>query len=401
MNDMSEAPDSDSDIERQFALTDEEAVVLAAAKLWLMEEDLAGDPDLGDRSKKAPIVEGYISELHLALRAASEGIEADSDSSREALDRIGDPRWVSGFSRYLGDLSRDDARRELRSWALMERLLTTVSRRDRAVMLIIELAAFHPWPSGVKYERGLRERNLSRLVEAMAAPVGSDYLRQLDDELRRRARRFARKGINWTRFGVVAAGGAVLGAITGGLAAPLVGAAIGSTMGLSGAAASSAGLALLGGGSIAAGGLGMAGGTALVSASASLGSLGLASGVAWWRETSSNSVLTDAVKLDVLTEYVILREQTDSDKARLIIRRTEARLSEAEEEVAALRARVESLTGVIDERDRTRDELEKVKQERDELTEQLADLRKKNHYLQSLADDLKARVDEFEEGDVG
>jgi hypothetical protein len=49
------------------------------------------------------------------------------------------------------------------------------------------------------------------------------------------------------------------------LAAPLVGAWIGSTfLGLSGAAATSAGLALLGGGSVAAGGLGVAGGTAVV-----------------------------------------------------------------------------------------------------------------------------------------
>ncbi|MEG2013878.1 MAG: hypothetical protein RR063_11860 [Anaerovoracaceae bacterium] len=52
---------------------------------------------------------------------------------------------------------------------------------------------------------------------------------------------------------------------TGGLAAPAVGAVVGSTfMGLSGAAATSAGLAALGGGSLAVGGMGMAGGTAIV-----------------------------------------------------------------------------------------------------------------------------------------
>jgi hypothetical protein len=61
MDDMSDAPDSGSDIERQFALTDEEAVALAAAKLWLMEEDLAGDPDLEDRFEKEPVVERYLS----------------------------------------------------------------------------------------------------------------------------------------------------------------------------------------------------------------------------------------------------------------------------------------------------------------------------------------------------
>lgn len=55
--------------------------------------------------------------------------------------------------------------------------------------------------------------------------------------------------------------------VTGGLAAPAIGAVVGSSvLGLSGAAATSAGLAALGGGSLAAGGLGMAGGTALIQA---------------------------------------------------------------------------------------------------------------------------------------
>ena len=67
---------------------------------------------------------------------------------------------------------------------------------------------------------------------------------------------------------MLVSGGAVLGGIaiaaTGGLAAPLVGSAVGGAMGLSGAAATSAGLAALGGGSLAAGGAGMAGGIAAV-----------------------------------------------------------------------------------------------------------------------------------------
>ncbi|WP_294852335.1 hypothetical protein [uncultured Oscillibacter sp.] len=55
--------------------------------------------------------------------------------------------------------------------------------------------------------------------------------------------------------------------VTGGLAAPAIGAVVGTTfMGLSGAAATSAGLAALGGGALAAGGAGMAGGTALIQA---------------------------------------------------------------------------------------------------------------------------------------
>lgn len=69
-------------------------------------------------------------------------------------------------------------------------------------------------------------------------------------------------------------GAGALCVVTGGLAAPAIGAAVGSSLlGLSGAAATSAGLAALGGGSLAAGGLGMAGGTALIQAVA--GGVGL------------------------------------------------------------------------------------------------------------------------------
>lgn len=76
------------------------------------------------------------------------------------------------------------------------------------------------------------------------------------------------------------------------LAAPAVGGAIGSLGvfgGLSGAAATSHGLALLGGGSLAAGGLGMAGGTAVVTAvgAAVGGALGASVSNAYLREDSS------------------------------------------------------------------------------------------------------------------
>lgn len=69
----------------------------------------------------------------------------------------------------------------------------------------------------------------------------------------------------WKVIGCIGAG--ALCVVTGGLAAPAIGAAVGSSvLGLSGAAATSAGLAAIGGGSLAAGGLGMAGGTAIISA---------------------------------------------------------------------------------------------------------------------------------------
>jgi hypothetical protein len=85
-------------------------------------------------------------------------------------------------------------------------------------------------------------------------------------------------GTDWRSIArnlTIIAGSAVVLGVTGGVAAPWIGGLIGSTLlGLSGAAATSAGLALLGGGALALGGAGIAGGTAvLVGGSALLGSM--------------------------------------------------------------------------------------------------------------------------------
>lgn len=91
--------------------------------------------------------------------------------------------------------------------------------------------------------------------------------------------------------GVLAAAGVMTG--VGLAAAPMIGGFIGTTVGgYSGAAATSYGLALLGGGSIAAGGLGMAGGTAVVAAAgAGLG------GIVGARLTSAYVSEDDAFKV--------------------------------------------------------------------------------------------------------
>lgn len=78
--------------------------------------------------------------------------------------------------------------------------------------------------------------------------------------------------ISWVLAGLAAL--AVVGIViaTGGTASPLImwfGTLVGNAMGLSGAAATKAGLALLGGGSLASGGFGMLGGTVLLTAALS------------------------------------------------------------------------------------------------------------------------------------
>lgn len=69
-----------------------------------------------------------------------------------------------------------------------------------------------------------------------------------------------------SKMTLVTLGGVAVGGPLAWVAAPAIGGALGSAMGLSGAAATSAGLAAIGGGAIAAGKLGMAGGLAIITA---------------------------------------------------------------------------------------------------------------------------------------
>jgi hypothetical protein len=138
---------------------------------------------------------------------------------------------------------------------------------------------------------------------------------------------------------VACLGAGALCVATGGLAAPAIGAAVGSTfMGLSGAAATSAGLAAIGGGSLAAGGLGMAGGTAIISAVA--GGVGtVATAIATsaaegakakkqnqeLRHELRNSNIDNATKQKVI---MILNEQVETLKAALAEEKRRADRSE-------------------------------------------------------------------------
>ena len=110
------------------------------------------------------------------------------------------------------------------------------------------------------------------------------------------------KGWDWGRVayisGLTMAGGAVVAA-SGGIAAPAIGGLIGSQfMGLSGAAAISAGLAAIGGGSLATGGLGMAGGSAIITSVFGLGGAVAGASSGWnlkgeLDEFTITSVVTD------------------------------------------------------------------------------------------------------------
>ncbi len=132
----------------------------------------------------------------------------------------------------------------------------------------------------VSLSRGLYDARDRDAIRRMAVALGvpwSDFsateqaiaytyrmIKENPEAVERAKRGSGAPGTWWKVAGATALGAVVIGA-TGGAAAPVVGGWVGSYfLGLSGAAAVSAGLATLGFGSLATGGLGMAGGTAVI-----------------------------------------------------------------------------------------------------------------------------------------
>jgi hypothetical protein len=202
-----------------------------------------------------------------------------------------------------------------------------VARRSRALLLLIELVAFEPWASGIGWVPAARRDALAGAAGHLTALKPGD-LRAVTAEFDAVLRALARRNVRWGRVAAVSAAGLAVGVVSMGVAAPLIGAAVGGALGLSGAAATSAGLAALGGGSMAAGGLGMAGGTALLSGLGAIGGAGVGAAGARLSGFSTSQVVAAAVKLDVVARMVLLDAENDDAKARLVVEGLQARLDE-------------------------------------------------------------------------
>lgn len=149
------------------------------------------------------------------------------------------------------------------------------SENKSKLFLILQEAVLTPvYCKLPTFSKSLSERDTELGIEIIAkecgflGEIGKSILKNTDKFLKEVNNHWG-KVIKWTLAGT---GAAIL---TAGLAAPIIAGAIGTTLGLSGAAATSAGLATIGGGAIAAGGLGMAGGMQiLIGGGALLGAVG-------------------------------------------------------------------------------------------------------------------------------
>lgn len=144
-----------------------------------------------------------------------------------------------------------------------KRLAGRIDKRSRAMILLVDLT-FNPWHPEDKWVPTARKEALKAARRRIGRCQYRGIWRQLPKEFDALFKELRQKSIKWGRVAAIGIVGAAVGVATGGLAAPYIGGMIGASMGLSGAAATSAGLAALGGGALAAGGFGVFGGTILV-----------------------------------------------------------------------------------------------------------------------------------------
>ena len=223
---------------------------------------------------------------------------------------------------------------------------SAVSKRSRALLLLIELYGFEPWDQG-KWDKAARGDTLAEAHQALEAlhpedldAVASAYA----DAIKKLS-----GSTPWIKYAVLAGAGLGLGVLTGGLAAPAIAGAFGSIfLGYSGAVATTAGMAALGGGSIAAGGFGMAGGAALITGLTGMVGAGAAAMGGRASGFTVARVAADAIRLHVVTQLVVRDVEGDEDAAKAIVVSLRERVANLGAVVAALAERYEAVRAQLD-----------------------------------------------------
>ncbi len=184
-------------------------------------------------------------------------------------------RWIKKWSEQTWNSLGEN--QHIRSQSLQEikrRFLSNEENQYKLYLVLQEAVLTPVYGELDGFPKGLKEIHIYDGVGIIAVECG--FSSKTGKQILKSANNFLKevnnywgKVIKWS----IAGTGATL--LTAGLAAPLVAGAIGGAMGLSGAAATTAGLAAIGGGAIAAGGLGMAGGMQiLIGGGALLGAAG-------------------------------------------------------------------------------------------------------------------------------
>lgn len=304
--------------------------------------------DQGSASSQDRRYELVLSKAGLAMAA---GI-AERENSTSRTERM--QRVIALQRDILGDEFEDMSEQD-REQPLAEELAELPKGRARACL--IDLAFSDPFaPYEFSYDRDHFWHAL-RDIAAHADATQDPFPAQLREK--RRSAMKAHRNLDWRKLALLGGGGLIVGLAGGAALAPLVGAALGSSAGLYGAAATLHGLATLGGGAVAAGGLGVAGGTWLVAGAAAAGGAGVAGTVNLLRQLSEEGAEAELVKFQVTYALVVkpgLAEDIDQTSAISALVETYVKMGEVIDDEKELNdpksARISRLKAIRDATDR-------------------------------------------------
>lgn len=190
-------------------------------------------------------------------------------------------------------------------------LFCNLVEEDLRIPYLIDLSFTNPFaPYQLKFKQSEFRESLLYVGSLLNQDFGviDDILKNQKDALK------SHRKIDWVKVAAFGVGGILFFGFGGWLAAPAIGSALGSIAGLSGAAATAHGLALLGGGSIAMGGMGMAGGTWLVTGVGALAGLGISGGSPFLLELGAAQARIEILKLQVTYKTYFTTNQIHYNK---------------------------------------------------------------------------------------
>ncbi|AII10370.1 hypothetical protein [Rhodococcus opacus] len=343
-----------------------ESVALAAMQVSLMQSDIEATKSVKAGAVKEAVLGDAVTSFHRVV----------------AEDRPDRPDWLTPLLVDM-DTQKDAAADRIAEHG--RHLPRCFGLRERSLLVLVDLILFDPWPAKTSWHTATHRAALEALVDEFPYLDRTD-LDRMRDEHALLLRRLRRKSVHWGKVAVIGAAGLAAGVATGGWAAPVIGAAIGSAAGLTGAAATSAGLATLGGGAIAAGGFGIAGGTALVTGIGGIAGAGAAAAGARWTPWTTGQVVADAMRLDLIARCVLIEAQNRDEKQRRVVQSLQERLEKVVADGERLLDRIRELS-----RENARLTAEN-KELREELRKQHADVKRAEGALEVILERLPEPV---------
>ena len=287
--------------------------------------------------------------------------------------------WEKSINDYLTHLDNSNSRLLMTRGEIEQSILEENKKTETEVwkyLILLECCFFAPYTplggtqeeieesgklvAGLKLDKKSREETLLDIATLLG--IDSKYVEVFEKSKNAAFRRLSNY---WFKIATTTGVFLLIAllALIPGLQAIAVAAA---PAGLHGGAAVLAGLAALGGGAVAAGGLGVAGGIAVVVGGGAL--LGISAGgtVGFLiASISSNAVLGESVKLEVVLREIVLAIQNDTIQFQQILNKLSA-----EKEALKL-------------------ELEKLKKAQKDNKKKIKELKKSIEYLERLIKDLR------------